>query len=272
MADQALLLLPGMTLNASVFPDFGLPTVGVDFTRLVVSPDGWSPELAAPGMGFYVERLRERLRAEPLWIGARRRVVVAHSFGGFLALAWQAAPGTETDSLGRIDGLVLTGTSAGPLYHAVRLRLVGGERWALRIPVGTWMRLWNNVAVTRVVDAVTRRGGPLREVDFQRLSSRSDLAVGLAGWRNTDWRARRSYRFAMQGFDVRERLWAIAAPTIVLHGPRDVYFSLRVAKDLAARLPRGQLRVIPGAGHLLPLTHGAEVVRAVRELPPAGTG
>ena len=270
MADQALLLLPGMTLNASVFPDFGLPAVGVDFTRLVVSPDGWSAELATKGMGFYVERLRERLRAEPVWTGARRRVVVAHSFGGFLALAWQAAAGAGTDPLGRIDGLVLMGTSAGPLYDAVRLRLVGGTRWALRMPVGTWMRVWNNVAVTRLVDAVTRQGGPLREVDFQRLRSRSDLAVGLAGWRNTDWRARRSFRFAMAGFDVRERLPAITAPAIVLHGPRDVFFPLEVARDLARRLPRAELRIVPGAAHALPLTHGAELVRAVRDLLSGG--
>ncbi len=65
MADEVLLLLPGMTLNASVFPDFGLPAVGVDFTRLVVGPEGWSAELAAKGMAFYVERLADRLRAEP---------------------------------------------------------------------------------------------------------------------------------------------------------------------------------------------------------------
>lgn len=271
MPDDVVLLLPGMTLNASIFPDCGLPAVGVDFTRLVVGPGGWSAELAAKGMGFYAERLVQRLRDEPRWTQARRRVVVGHSFGGFLALAWQAASGAGTATLGRIDGLVLVGTSAGPLYHTVRLRL-GGERWALRLPVGTLMRLWNNAAITRLVDAVTRRGGPLRQVDFQRLGSRSDLAVGLAGWRNTDWRARRSYRFAMRGFDVRERLGAITVPAIVLHGSRDVYFSLAVASDLARRLPRGEMRVIPGAGHLLPLTHGAEVVRAVRELLPEGTG
>jgi pimeloyl-ACP methyl ester carboxylesterase len=128
------------------------------------------------------------------------------------------------------------------------------------------MRIWNNAAVTRLVDALTRRGGPLRQVDFRQLSSRSDLAVGLAGWRNTDWRARRSYRFAMQGFDVRERLGAVTAPAIVLHGARDVYFSPKEAFDLARRLPRGELRLLPTAAHTLPLTHGAEVVQAVQDL------
>jgi pimeloyl-ACP methyl ester carboxylesterase len=269
VADDVLLLLPGMTLNASVFPDFGLPAVAVDFTRLVVGPHGWSAELEAKRMGFYVERLVARLATERPWAGARRRVVVAHSFGGFLALAWQLASGD--DPLARIDGLVLVSTSAGPIYDGVRLRLAGGERWALRVPAGPLMRLWNNSAITRLLGRLSAPG-EIGEVDFRGLRSHSDLAVGLAGWRNTDWRARRSYRFAMHGFDVRQRLSAISVPTIVLHGPRDVYFSLEAARQLSTSLPRAELRVVPGAAHTLPLTHGSEVVRAVRDLLQTGEG
>ncbi len=264
MSHDAVLLLPGMTLNASVFPDLGLPTIGVDFTKLVVGPDGWSPELEAKRMGFYVERLAERLRGEAVWTAARRRVVLAHSFGGLLALAWQVE--SRGDPLARIDGLVLTGTSAGPMYDAVRLRLFGGEHWAVRIPVDTLMRVWNHRGLTRALARLTLRGAGVTDVDFRALRVRSDLALGLAGWRNTDWRARRSYRFAMAGFDLRERVGAITARTIVLHGPRDVFFPLAVARDLARRLPRAELRVVPGAAHALPLTHGQEVVKAVRDL------
>jgi pimeloyl-ACP methyl ester carboxylesterase len=270
VADEVLLLLPGMALNASVFPQFGLPAVGVDFTRLVVEPDGWSAELEAKRMGFYVERLVARLRTERQWAAARRRVVVAHSFGGFLALAWQLASGN--DPLARIDGLVLVSTSAGPIYGTVRLRLAGGKGWGLRVPVGPLMRLWNSTTITRLMDRLSGPGGGAGEVDFQRLRSRSDLAVGLAGWRNTDWRARRSYRFAMRGFDVRNRLSGLSVPAIVLHGARDVYFPLEAARELARLLPRAQLRVVPAAAHTLPLTHGPEVVRAVRDLLRTGEG
>jgi pimeloyl-ACP methyl ester carboxylesterase len=264
VTNDVVLLLPGMTLNASVFPDIGLPSITMDFTRLVVSPTGWSEELAAKRMGFYVERLRDRLGGDAIWTGAARRVVVAHSFGGFLALAWQGD--RQTDPPARIDGLVLVGTSAGPMYDAVRLRLVGGERWAVRVPVRTLMWLWNHRGLTQAVARLAAPSGRVRNVDFRRLRFRSDLTMGLAGWRNTDWRARRSYRFAMEGFDVRDRLPAITVPTIVLHGPRDSFFPLEVARDMARRLPRGELRVVPGAAHALPLTHGLEVVQAVRDL------
>ena len=264
MNNEVVLLLPGMTLNASVFPDVGPRALALDFTKLVVSSTGWSDQLASQRMAFYVQRLRDRLRGDPAWQAATRRVVVGHSFGGFLALAWQAdQPG---DPLARIDGLVLVATSAGPLYDAVRLRLFGGERWAVRVPVKTLMWLWNHRGITETIARLAAPDGGVTEVDFRKLRSRSDLAVGLAGWRNTDWRARRSYRFAMEGFDVRDRLPSITVPTIVLHGTRDSFFPLVVAHDLVGRLPRGELRVVPGAAHSLPLTHGEEVVRAVQDL------
>ena len=111
-------------------------------------------------------------------------------------------------------------------------------------------------------------GGSLaaQRVDFRSLANRSDLALDVAGWRNTDWRAMRSYRTAMRGFDVRARLGEIPVPTIVLHGTEDGLFPLSVARDLAGRLPNAELRVVPGAAHGLPLTHGEEVQRALRDL------
>jgi pimeloyl-ACP methyl ester carboxylesterase len=52
----------------------------------------------------------------------------------------------------------------------------------------------------------------------------------------------------------------------VLHGTRDTYFRTPVAEDLAARLPRAELRMVDGARHVLPLTHPDAVQRAVRDL------
>jgi pimeloyl-ACP methyl ester carboxylesterase len=70
----------------------------------------------------------------------------------------------------------------------------------------------------------------------------------------------------MRGFDVRDRLTAITVPTVVLHGEHDCYFTVSSARALASALPRGELRVIPGAGHVLSLTHGDAVRGAVRDL------
>ena len=82
-----ILILPGMTMNETLFPDFGRPTLAVDFNDLHIGRDGSSAELLRDRMRLYVRLLDERLRDEPVWQGPPK-VVVAHSFGGMLALEW----------------------------------------------------------------------------------------------------------------------------------------------------------------------------------------
>lgn len=258
------LLLPGMTLNATVFPDLEFPTVAVDFTRLVLGRDGWSADLERRRMAIYAELLTARLRAEATWIGAARRVVVAHSFGGMLALTWLL--GAAGDPIARIDGLVLIATTAGPMFGTARVRLASLGGRDLRIPATALLPLWNLRLVTRAMSALAGRGSEPGSVDFRSLANRSDVAVGLAGWRNTDWRARRSFRFAMTGFDVRSRLGDLNVPAIVLHGGRDSFFSMETGEVLARGLPHAELRAIPEAAHLLPLTHPEAVLEAVRDV------
>ncbi len=132
------------------------------------------------------------------------------------------------------------------------------------------MPLWNTPTVTRMVKRLLS-GGRLTasEVDFRRLQWRGDLAVELlGGWRNTRWQAMRAFRNAMDGFDVRDRLASISVPTIVLHGTDDSFFPLTVARRLTNGLANAELQVVKGAAHLLPLTHGEEVARAVAALLP----
>ncbi len=257
------LLLPGMTLNATAFPHLDMPTVTPDFARLAVGRDGSSPELLELRMDFYVALLDDLLQdCEDWW--ADTRLVVAHSFGGMLALRWLMLHGS--DGLARIDGLVLISTTAGPMYQNLKLRLfrLGGRD--VRVRVGAAIRWWNQPCVTRSVKHLICGDLDSDPVDFRALTIQSDLELDLAGWRNTDWRAMRSYRLAMDGFDVRASLATVAVPTVVLHGTDDSLFDTGVARELAAGIPRAELRLIAGAGHALPLTHGAEVVRSVRDL------
>jgi pimeloyl-ACP methyl ester carboxylesterase len=249
----AVLALPGMSLNATTFPDFPAPMLAPDFNRFA-PPDH-------RGLATYLDVI-DRLAEDPTWREAGRRVVVGHSFGGMVALGWWLRHlGKEP---ARVDGLVLIGTTAGPMFDAVRVRVGGLRTREWRVGAGPLVALWHKPAVTRGFKRLMSR--KTQTVDFRRLRHRGDLAVGLAGWRNTDWRARMAYRQAMDGFDVRARLSEIAVPTIVLHGTRDRLFALENARRLADGLPQAELRVIPGAGHVLPLTHGETVVGAVRDL------
>lgn len=54
---------------------------------------------------------------------------------------------------------------------------------------------------------------------------------------------------ASLGHDMRERLGAIAAPTLVVSGAEDIMVPPRLGRDLAARIPNAQFLEIPDAGH-----------------------
>ena len=53
----------------------------------------------------------------------------------------------------------------------------------------------------------------------------------------------------------------ILVPTLLLWGARDVLVPTSGAAELAAAMPRCELRVIPGAGHVPMLDRPAEVTR-----------
>ncbi len=252
------LLLPGMSLNATIFPALDLPVVTPDFTRVVFGPDGASPDLLARRLGAYAERLEATLRTQLEWQD-EHRIVVAHSFGAMLALRWWLDAGGTGSA--RVDGMVLCSTTAGPLYAAARL----GR--SLRLPLAPVMKLWNRPGVTRLAKRVLAGGLHRTEtVDFGALPTPTDWAIDVAGWRQTDWRSMRSFRLALDGFDLRRRLGEVRVPVIVLHGVRDPVLPKELGVALALGLPRGELRLVDGAGHGLPLTHGDHVRRAVRDL------
>ncbi|NIM51198.1 MAG: alpha/beta fold hydrolase [Gemmatimonadales bacterium] len=258
---EVALLLPGMSFNASIFPNLPLATIAVDFNELALGKNGG--EVADGKMAIYSRMLDDFLSGVDSW-KQKRRIVVAHSFGGMLALWWLLSHRNE--GVARIAGMVLIATTAGPMFDVACLR-VGflGRNW--RVCIKHLLPWWNAPWVTRGVKRLLSHGRLSADrVDFRTIERPSDLSLDLAGWRNTDWRAMRSYRIAMSGFDVRHRLAEVAIPTIVLHGTEDTLFPLEVAEDLVARLPNAELRVITGAGHGLPLTHGEAVVAAVKNV------
>lgn len=254
-----------MTLNATIFPNTGLPSVAADFTQLQVSPDGGLPDGVQRGMQLYEAELDRLVATSGLWNESRPRILIGHSFGGMLGLSWIL--GHDCRGPGRIDGLLLIATSAGPMLDSARLRLArfGSREW--RVGVTRPLRIWNAPVVTRTVKRLMCRGRlDSAKVDFSRLRHPSDAALDRAGWRNTDWRAMRTFRLAMQGFDVRDGLAGIAVPTVVLHGTEDWLFPVEVGARLAEGLPDAELRIVQGAGHGLPVTHGGEVLGALRTL------
>ena len=78
---------------------------------------------------------------------------------------------------------------------------------------------------------------------------------------------------AVQAFDSFDRLPEIEAPTLVIHGDRDVLVPVANAYVLKERIPSAELRIVKGAGHLFtfefPEESAAAVVEFLSKVPVA---
>lgn len=90
--------------------------------------------------------------------------------------------------------------------------------------------------------------------------------VAQAGRRLAETRASVFYGdfLACSEFDVTERLAEVRAPALIVVGEEDRMTPVRTARLLAASLPKADLAVISGAGHMVQLEKPREVASALR--------
>ncbi|MGI8684283.1 MAG: alpha/beta fold hydrolase [Acidimicrobiales bacterium] len=164
-------------------------------------------------------------------------VVVGHSFGGRVAVHLAASHPAA------VAGLVLTGA---PL---VRRQGAAARRPALTYRVGRALHRRGLFAESRM-DALRRRYG-----------SRDYLAAtGVM----------RGVHVTVVNETYEEQLAAIACPVELVWGDDDTEVPLSVAEAARARLARATLTVVPGAGHLTPLTAPDALRDAVARVRHAG--
>ena len=207
------------------------------------------------------ERVAQRYPSTPLDFGShtfRARLaeieaaaadgaaLVGYSLGGRLALhAALRAPG-------RYRALVLVGASAGiELGGERRARRMADESlaaWIERSPIEAVVERWERQAVFA--------SQPPRLVAAQRHGRLSHDPAKLATL----------LRSAGQGAvaPVWERLDELSMPVLVIAGARDDAY-VRAAERMAAALPRGEARLVAGAGHAPQLERPAAVAGALLE-------
>lgn len=89
---------------------------------------------------------------------------------------------------------------------------------------------------------------------------RGDSTNGLGGdAAAAGWRAQAA---AIEGFDVRERLYEVTEPALVIHGTDDDVWPPAGGQALAEGLPRGRFEAVEGGPHLV----GVERPRLVNDL------
>jgi len=141
----------------------------------------------------------------------------------------------------------------------------------------------------RVAAALTARGAPAelraqlvgRALFSEEFRRREPALVrrylGLLNAHRTSARGAVSHLAASTYHDTRARLGRIAAPTLVLHGDRDVLTPPANARLLAGAIPDANLALLPGAGHAYLLEQPQEAHRAFLDwlrprspVPPGG--
>jgi pimeloyl-ACP methyl ester carboxylesterase len=186
-------------------------------------------------------------------------VVVGHSLGGGIVLTRVARSG-----MGGIAGVVFVGSAGSavtfppfpargvppPLRGLLRL----GWLWLLR--TGTWLGRAIH-PVRSVSDRLVRRlafarGEPQECVDHVRERFLGTHPEAFA--RTT---------LASVTHDGARLASRLSVPTLVLYGSGDPEVTDDDVRELLSGLPDGRLVTVPGAGHMLPLTHTALVVDQV---------
>lgn len=252
--DPAVVFLHGLPGTADDFDAVaarlpGVRTIAFDRPGFGYSSGGYHPfaqQLATIG------RLLARL-------GVRGPVVlVGHSYGGTLALAYAEAHPRA------VRGLVLVDAAAAGQRSTFAARaqshLVQVLSWPVVKPLAyaTFSQLLRTVAAQEG-DAQAFDPGPVDPVHERRL-----LALNMQG---DDLDAYAGELLHADGVfaGVDARLATIAAPAIVIQGAHDELVAPQHGRRLAAALPNARLAMVSG-GHMQTYVHPGVVAAAIREL------
>jgi pimeloyl-ACP methyl ester carboxylesterase len=192
---------------------------------------GRSTPLDEPGTLAAYARVVETLLETA---GLARAVLVGHSMGGAVAEL------VALDTPERVAGLVLVGTAA-------RLRVAPDI-----------FRLLREDPPAAVAHVCRLAYGPAAPPDLVARGIAEMLRVPPAVI-EADFRA-------CDGVDLRARVPAIGAPTVVVVGDADVMTPPRFAAELAELVPGAALSMVPGIGHMLPVEAAPRLVEEVQRL------
>ncbi len=236
-------LPPARTVAAGTLPGFdgaGRSAPNCSLSALAESAIGWASDSASFG----------------------RLVVVGHSHGGAVALEiarrWPD----------RVRALVLVASIGARPHLSYRL---------LRAPfAGLILSGLRAVMERRALGALCRMllRSMARSAFFPAPVPSSWLEAEIVnGWqRGLPFRAMLRAVRDDPCDQVRRMTSSIRAPVLVIHGDQDQLVPHGLGVELASLLPQARFVMVPGAGHMLPLTHHAALVDQILTWERSGFG
>lgn len=226
----AVVLLHGWGMNGGVWEKVAAGLADRFQLHLVDLPGfGHSGEVAEATLDGWASAVRAAVPGDAVWVG--------WSLGGMIAMAAAAASAPA--------GLVLVGTTprfvqARDWPEAVAPKVL--DQFAEQLDADYRATLLRFLALqAKGSERAREEVRELREQVFARGEPRrSALSAGLRLLRESD---------------LRDRLEAIRAPALLIHGERDTLAPLAGARRTAKALTAGRLESIPGAGHAPFISH-----------------
>ena len=187
-------------------------------------------------------------------LAPRPACVMGFSWGGLLALLH------AIEHPGVVERLALVGPAPTYAEAWASFEAEFARRQAAPAVAAARAALSASGLRERDPDAFWRRAFELSVAGYFKEPSR---AVDLTPFRVSS-RAQQAVRHSLSGMDVRGRLGAVTAETLILHGRHDP-IPLQASELLASRLPRARLVVFEDSGHTL---YAEETGRFVEVLDP----
>ncbi len=148
-------------------------------------------------------------------------------------------------------------------------KLPGGTKEAISALTKRPASMDEDVLVEHGLKVAHAIGSPAYRPDEHALRERSHALI-----RRSFYPAGMPRQFAaiVADGDRRERLQAVKAPTLVIHGEADPLVPVEGGKDTAKHVAGAKLKTIPGMGHDLPLQLVDEIADAIAEHAKATKG
>lgn len=241
----------------------GLPGTAEDFEKVTPLLDGHRTiAIDRPGYGssdggyFPVDRQLRAIDQLLDRLKIRKAVLVGHSYGGTLALAY-AARHPEL-----VRGLVLVSAAAGgarsDTFDRAQARLVQGLSWPVVQPL-------TDVTFSQAMRTASAKMGAADAFDPDPVQPAYEQRLLESSMQQEDLDAYAGEQLASNDViaDVDRQLPDISTPTIVIHGEGDRLVAVEHGRRIASQLPNARYVPVSG-GHMVPLGHPDVVAEAAR--------
>ena len=222
---------------------------------------GWSDDMGAAGISTLVQA--DILHAAAAKLGVRRPIVLGHSYGGAVAMAWALRDPEGTAALVIVSGATMPWPGGlGPWYKITSSRLGG----ATVVPLISAF-----VPMSKAEEAIEGIFAP----DPVPAGYGAYVGAGLTLRRATLRTNARQVGNLKQYVQLMAPHYPeLTLPVELIHGTADTIVPLAIhSEPLSHILPDARLTVIDGAGHMPHHSHEAVVIAAIdRAAKRAGLG